>query len=824
MRNQSGVALVAAMLMVLLASCILAGFTATVMSDQRMRGVDRDRTQAFYAAHAGLEKLTTDLGNLFTVTFRPTGAQVNALTTTPPVLPDISFAGNGTELGYRIQFPMDANGNPVAENRTIVSGPFQGFVGLLTPYTVTTVARTASGGESSLARTLQTVSIPVFQFGIFSETDLSFFAGPDFDFGGRVHTNGNLFLAEEDGNDLALSDRVTAFGEVIRMNLSNGWDTNNSYRGNVRVSTVPGVYRNLARGEGSLVGTVGSARNEPTWTNLSIGTYNGNIRNSRTGARRLDLPLVRDGATPVDIVRRPNPAAPDPSTVLAQRFFTMASLRILLSDTAADITNLPTVTPQAPVNLENILASGYVVDAAHPPVAAAGLPIDGYTTPQGTPLISGFIKIERQTPAGLWTDVTLQILNRGLAGRNLAFGVRNIPDINICTLREPNPNAVIRLQRVRDNPITFPPCGMQPLTNAVSQQPTDYWPNVLYDPREGILRDNVSPGESNVFLGGVMHYIELDVRNLTLWLQSQGANIMRDTGYVVYFSDRRQNRNAANRETAEYGFEDFVNPTDANGTPNGLRDGGEDVNGNNQLDLYGQTAIVPVGGTAPLNGGARPWTLVDRNTARVNRPIFFRRVLKVVNGRRGNIIAPGLTVASENPVYLQGDFNASTAEGIPATYSNAHAATSIIADSVTFLSNSFNDIQSFRTPHNPNGRPAADTTYRVAIVSGKGLSFPRPGAGSPPQDFGTDGGVHNFLRYIENWNNRDLNYRGSIVSFYTSRQAVGTYKCCNNVYSPPTRNYQFDTDFLQPSLLPPRTPMFRDLNTTGFSQVTPPQP
>jgi hypothetical protein len=46
-----------------------------------------------------------------------------------------------------------------------------------------------------LERELNTVAIPVFQFGIFSETDLSFFAGPNFNFGGRVHTNGNLFLA-----------------------------------------------------------------------------------------------------------------------------------------------------------------------------------------------------------------------------------------------------------------------------------------------------------------------------------------------------------------------------------------------------------------------------------------------------------------------------------------------------------------------------------------------------------------------------------------------------------------------------------------------------
>ena len=83
-----------------------------------------------------------------------------------------------------------------------------------------------------MRRTLQTVAIPVFQFGIFSENDLSFFAGPNFNFGGRVHTNVNLYLAEGNGATLTMADRVTAVGEVIRTNLSNGWDANTQLHGN----------------------------------------------------------------------------------------------------------------------------------------------------------------------------------------------------------------------------------------------------------------------------------------------------------------------------------------------------------------------------------------------------------------------------------------------------------------------------------------------------------------------------------------------------------------------------------------------------------------
>jgi hypothetical protein len=42
------------------------------------------------------------------------------------------------------------------------------------------------------------------------------------------------------------------------------------------------------------------------------------------------------------------------------------------------------------------------------------------------------------------------------------------------------------------------------------------------------------------------------------------------------------------------------------------------------------------------------------------------------------------------------------------------------------------------------------------------------------------------------------------------------------VYGVPVREYAFDTDFLNPALLPPLTPVFRDLNALGFTQETRP--
>ncbi len=96
-----------------------------------------------------------------------------------------------------------------------------------------------------------------------------------------------------------------------------------------------------------------------------------------------------------------------------------------------------------------------------------------------------------------------------------------------------------------------------------------------------------------------------------------------------------------------------------------------------------------------------------------------------------------------------------------------------------------------------------------------------PLPGTPHFLFGTDGGVGNFLRLLEDWNisGVSINYRGSIVSLYHSRQAVGTFKYGPNVYDYGDRNFAFDSDFLLPSLLPPGTPMFRDVNTLTFRQI-----
>ncbi|PYU74311.1 MAG: hypothetical protein DMG49_04895 [Acidobacteria bacterium] len=937
MRKQSGMALITTLLLLLLMSAMVVGFMLLVTEGQRLSGMNNEQSKAFYGAESGMEKLTADLGTLFGSTYAPTGPQVDALATNPPVLPastGVSYVDVVGKSTYSITYPLDKNSNPLAQFSLIKSGSsaFQGMNALETTYTLTVAARTATGGEAKLVRTTQTVGIPLFQFGIYSDTDLSFFPGPNFDFGGRVHTNGNLFLDsggpagatpnQTSAVQLWLRSPVTASKDILRDCLSNSNPESASGRhpGSVEITT-GGSLQALGFGQGSLNSCLGSGTNS-SWASIS-GAYNGNLR---SGLQPLNLTIVllsKGSSKPIDMIRRPvaGERAANPG-VLGERYFSQASLRILLSDNAADITGLDCVSGTAPFNLAdlalpvanwataNATALKTAMTAAGTtllPMAASGAggktvaagynPADGYwqvgptgsATPPtyGTPIITGFIKIDAQTsygsPCGAYTDVTKEILSLGYAGRNLypvSLAPPTLPglpgaQVAPSTCLDPHPSAVIRLERVRDNPSNYAsatgPCGVAAIL--APPNPSDYWPNALYDTREGYNREPTPALNKQVTLGGIMNYIELDVKNLAKWFSGTiGASgpstqdpSVAPYNFVVYISDRRGNYlptgtavgtwpplSPSTRETGEYGYFDLVNSADPKGCPDNkiepipagagvLATYGENSFPNTLVDSTGVTTASTLFSNLPNaavqadplcatgSGGISPWTrsfLKQANDGRENPNALFRRAVKVVNGNLISLppclggVSCGLTIATENPAYIQGDFNANSAGG---GFANASVATSVAADAITILSVNWNDVNSFASPfNNAFSRTGATTYVRTAVLAGKQVSFRIPTWDSTAidgsQDFGTDGGVHNFLRFLERWNGT-LFYEGSIVSLFYSRQATGLFNSGGNNYSPPTRGYQFDVNFLNPTLLPPRTPMFRDINTTGFTQL-----
>jgi hypothetical protein len=416
--------------------------------------------------------------------------------------------------------------------------------------------------------------------------------------------------------------------------------------------------------------------------------------------------------------------------------------------------------------------------------------------------------------------------------------------------------------------------------------PSNFVPINMYDAREGEVRDSIANNTSTSSLNGIMNIVEIDVGNLQQWFAGyiatsgqfafNGPDALDNSGYILYTSDRRMDCNDATNneteitcsgsETGQFGNEDIINPSSSTGTPNGTLDSPEeDVDGDGQLDTYGtfphpiaaaSTTVSPTG-TTPTGTWSHILGLVSADNpafvritptqAEKNSVVIFRRALRLVNGSAGNLppqsaaqattcsggTAGGFTVVSENPVYVQGDYNASAANGFTDVSGQCHVPASVMGDAVTLLSNNWTpgaqsgnpsgDANSFLYPTYPNcnnQRCATTTYYRMAVMSGKTIPFPQPSWGA--NDTGTDGGVHNFLRYVEDWSNSgvSLNYLGSLASFYYSRQATGIYKYNFNnvVYQPPTRNYAFDTDFQNINKLPPGVPRFTDVNALSYYQ------
>lgn len=155
----------------------------------------------------------------------------------------------------------------------------------------------------------------------------------------------------------------------------------------------------------------------------------------------------------------------------------------------------------------------------------------------------------------------------------------------------------------------------------------------------------------------------------------------------------------------------------------------------------------------------------------------------------------GITVASNNGIYIQGDYNTgqTSSSKTPANANNNGTGNNyvsgyqvqscaVLGDAVTILSNGFS------TSNSPDSN-ATPTTVNTAIVSG---IMPTSSAYKGANSY--SGGAENFPRFLENWGGQYITYYGSMVELFQSQQFTGRWGN-NNVYGAPSRNWNFDTRF-----------------------------
>lgn len=170
----------------------------------------------------------------------------------------------------------------------------------------------------------------------------------------------------------------------------------------------------------------------------------------------------------------------------------------------------------------------------------------------------------------------------------------------------------------------------------------------------------------------------------------------------------------------------------------------------------------------------------------------------------------GLTVVSDQAVYLRGDYN--TTDKAPAA---------VMADSINVLSNAWT---ADARPGDPLPK-AAETTVNAAFLAGTDATGGADGRAGQDRDAATggatyNGGLENYPRLHEDWDGRTLRYRGSFVSLFAPRRANGSWSL--QTYVPPVRDWQYDTSFNVARQLPPLTPravyLKQDLFTRQFDR------
>ena len=158
----------------------------------------------------------------------------------------------------------------------------------------------------------------------------------------------------------------------------------------------------------------------------------------------------------------------------------------------------------------------------------------------------------------------------------------------------------------------------------------------------------------------------------------------------------------------------------------------------------------------------------------------------------GSELGDDLTIASENPIYVNGDYNKTNKK-----------AAAIMADAVNYLSNSWDDSKSAL---GLSDRRASETTVNASYMTGN----------TETTSSQYNGGFENLPRFLEDWGSRKFNWTGSAVNLWYSVQAYSDWS--NASYRPPIRNWKYDTDLDDPNNLPPETPTVRVFQRTNWKQ------
>lgn len=186
--------------------------------------------------------------------------------------------------------------------------------------------------------------------------------------------------------------------------------------------------------------------------------------------------------------------------------------------------------------------------------------------------------------------------------------------------------------------------------------------------------------------------------------------------------------------------------------------------------------------------------------------------VRVVNGSQ--LPSRGLTLATQNPLYVKGDYNQPDPLKLNTSDTSNTLPASFVSDAITVLSSSWDDSKSH---YNFRARRAQPTTINAAIMTGNVQTSP----GATPMN-GYSGGVGNLTRLLEDWSHsgyQELTVNGSMIAMFESQIANSQFRWPGYYYYAPRREFNLDQNFTDQSKLPPGTPQVISVVRKSWTQV-----
>jgi hypothetical protein len=675
--------------------------------------------------------------------------------------------------------PQNLANYPTA--RRIPSGEiFAGLNAIEYTYRIYATAQKTSSGSSPTisAQTLLQMDfnsrvIPLFQFAAFYENDLEINPSPDMGLNGPVHTNANLYMAP--GNDLRLEGQVTSVGDMYNsMTFVANHGRGSAPQIRIKIGSGATDYYNISN---LIAWTQANNQITPAEITASSGKL-------RPKIDRLDVP--------------------------APGFLSKAGEYYAKADMQVEFTpnsNLSAV----PFGINGVFRS------------PAG-------TATATVLNNGSLRSLRQPV----------MLDSRINDEQIAFcgGVQTSPLASTVSLNATEKGIVARAMYAaivaQPEPVPY---------SAISRSLIDPASSQLQASFDNFLDDTIIKSKKQKKL------VDASPKDI---VALAGNCFLPAPLQVVTVNDRREGRNIQ------------VLQTNIRSTAIWNRDGkavesnvatGVVTNNFNGLgvDTTGQLyTAVAANATAPANSlrrfgmsatdlteGGLVWHFnIDKTTY----PYTPGKSIYGFGFSDGTNLPAPLTIATEQAIYLQGDYN---------TVDDQPAAT--MGDTIAVLSNactnadrviSCGDLLDGSTPpapvkgtyaslagnatysSTPSSVPiATPTTIRAAFLSQTDLT----NSTSSPLRY--SGGLNNYIRMLENWQNVPLNYTGSFISLGTPVEFSGSYQYGRTggslvdksqpdyyYYYPPIRNFSFDTNFNIANQLPPLTPKVVYLNQKVFKR------